>query len=168
MGKGCYPIFAIMSHHCICNARYFVDPRTFNMYVRARVAIKAGEEITVQYLSALNGTHRWPGQAIAMEVLEQCYLPRRRRRIRDEWFFDCLCARCSDPSERGTNISGVKCSRCAAGVLLPAQPLHHAAPWLCNKVRRGAGSVRSSSLYPRDNLCVSAGTGRTVIPWRGS
>ena len=61
MGKGCYPIFAIMSHHCICNARYFVDPRTFNMYVRARVAIKAGEEITVQYLSALNGTHRWPG-----------------------------------------------------------------------------------------------------------
>ena len=102
-----------------------------------------------------------------MEVLEQCYLPRRRRRIRDEWFFDCLCARCSDPSERGTNISGVKCSRCAAGVLLPAQPLHHAAPWLCNKVR-GAGSVRSSSLYPRDNLCVSAGTGRTVIPWRGS
>ena len=72
-----------------------------------------------------------------MEVLEQCYLPRRRRRIRDEWFFDCLCARCSDPSERGTNISGVKCSRCAAGVLLPAQPLHHAAPWLCNKVRRG-------------------------------
>ena len=53
-----------MSHHCICNARYFVDPRTFNMYVRARVAIKAGEEITVQYLSALNGTHRWPGRQL--------------------------------------------------------------------------------------------------------
>ena len=59
VGKGCYPIFAIMSHHCICNARYFVDPATFNMFVRARVAIKAGEEITVQYLSALKGTHRY-------------------------------------------------------------------------------------------------------------
>ena len=58
VGKGCYPIFAIMSHHCICNARYFVDPLTFNMFVRARVAIKAGEELTVQYLSALNGNQR--------------------------------------------------------------------------------------------------------------
>ena len=58
VGKGCYPIFAIMSHHCICNARYFVDPLTFNMFVRARVAIKAGEELTVQYLSALQGNQR--------------------------------------------------------------------------------------------------------------
>ena len=59
VGKGCYPIFAIMSHHCVCNARYFVNPATFNMFVRARVNIKAGEEITVQYLSALRGTHRY-------------------------------------------------------------------------------------------------------------
>ena len=58
VGKGCYPIFAIMSHHCICNSRYFVDPQTFQMLVRARVSIKCGEELTVQYLSALNGTHR--------------------------------------------------------------------------------------------------------------
>ena len=58
VGKGCYPIFAIMSHHCVCNARYFVDPVTFQMFVRARVPIRRGEELTVQYLSALQGTHR--------------------------------------------------------------------------------------------------------------
>ena len=89
VGKGCYPIFAIMSHHCICNARYFVDPNTFNMYVRARVTIQAGEELTVQYLSALNGTHR------------------RRKKICEEWYFDCTCKRCSDPTECGTYIGRV-------------------------------------------------------------
>ena len=116
VGKGCYPIFAIMSHHCICNARYFVNPETFNMFVRARVAIKAGEEITVQYLSALRGTHK------------------RRRKIRDEWYFDCNCRRCRDPAECGTMISGVKCLRCHQGTLLPERPLEYNSPWLCNKV----------------------------------
>ena len=42
VGKGVYPIFAIMSHECVCNARYVVDPATFSMYVRARTNIKVG------------------------------------------------------------------------------------------------------------------------------
>ena len=116
VGKGCYPIFAIMSHHCICNARYFVDPATFNMFVRARVGIRAGEEVTVQYLSALKGTHR------------------RRQKIREEWFFDCNCKRCSDSTECGTNISGVKCTNCQKGVFLPVKPLDYYCDWLCKKV----------------------------------
>jgi len=121
VGKGCYPIFAIMSHHCICNARYFVDPSNFNMFVRARVAIKAGEEITVQYLSALKGTHR------------------RRKKICDEWYFDCNCRRCSDPSECGTNISGVKCLQCHTGCMLPLNPLDYFSAWRCNKCGAEAG-----------------------------
>ncbi len=44
VGKGVYPIFAIMSHECVCNARYVVDPATFNMYVRARTNIKVSEQ----------------------------------------------------------------------------------------------------------------------------
>ena len=136
VGKGCYPIFAIMSHHCICNARYFVDPATFNMFVRARVAIKAGEEITVQYLSALKGTHRYV-EYIVRKILHSYYmlfLGRRRKKIREEWYFDCSCRRCGDPSECGTNISGVMCLHCHGGCLLPVRPLDYNSPWMCNKV----------------------------------
>ena len=85
-GKGLYPIFAIGSHYCICNARYTLDPKTQKMYVRARSLIRLGEEISVQYLSALYGNFK------------------RRKKIRDEWYFDCTCRRCSDPTERGTFI----------------------------------------------------------------
>ena len=58
--KGLYPIFAIMSHHCVCNARYMINPNGggFAMYVRARRSIRKGEEISVQYLSALYGNFK--------------------------------------------------------------------------------------------------------------
>ena len=59
---------------------------------------------------------------------------RRRRKIRQEWYFDCSCRRCSDPSECGTNISGVMCPHCHTGHCLPHNPLHYSSPWLCNKV----------------------------------
>ena len=85
-GKGLYPIFAIGSHYCICNSRYTLDPKSRNMYVRARALIPLGEEISVQYLSALYGNFK------------------RRQKIKDEWYFDCTCRRCSDPVERGTFI----------------------------------------------------------------
>ena len=61
VGKGLYPIFAIMSHYCICNARYMINPSDsggFEMYVRARKPIRKGEEISVQYLSALYGNFK--------------------------------------------------------------------------------------------------------------
>ncbi len=51
-------MFALMSHQCVCNARYSLHPSTLSMHVRARKRIQAGEEITVQYLSALSGNHR--------------------------------------------------------------------------------------------------------------
>ena len=85
-GKGLYPIFAIGSHYCICNSRYTLDPQTRHMYVRARMLIPLGDEISVQYLSALYGNFK------------------RRKKIKDEWYFDCTCRRCSDPTERGTFI----------------------------------------------------------------
>ena len=48
--------------------------------------IRLGEEISVQYLSALYGNFK------------------RRKKIREEWYFDCTCRRCSDSTERGTFI----------------------------------------------------------------
>ena len=112
-GKGLYPTFAIMSHYCICNARYTINPESGEMYVRARRPILVGEEISVQYLSALLGNRK------------------RRTKIRSEWYFDCLCRRCSDPGECGTNISGLKCFECCEGVLLPVNSLDNDGLWKC-------------------------------------
>ena len=55
--------------------RYVVDPSTFWMHVYSRRSISEGEEITVQYLSALDGTVR------------------RRKKMRTEWHFECDCQR---------------------------------------------------------------------------
>ena len=86
-GKGLYPIFAIGSHYCICNSRYTLDPQTRHMYVRARMLIPLGDEISVQYLSALYGNFK------------------RRKKIKDEWYFDCTCRRCSGKLKRAV-LSG--------------------------------------------------------------
>ena len=55
--------------------RYTLHPETFAMHVYARRAIMEGEELSVQYLSALYGTSK------------------RRKRIKSEWYFDCSCQR---------------------------------------------------------------------------
>ncbi|TRY62157.1 hypothetical protein TCAL_03700 [Tigriopus californicus] len=127
-GKGIYPIFAIMSHYCICNARYTIDPKTSEMYVRARRPIMRGEELSVQYLSALSGTFK------------------RRKKIRSEWHFDCLCRRCSDPSECATNISAVNCFSCENGYLLPANPLDYESSWICQKCGHAVSSSKIEEL----------------------
>eukprot|EP00093_Oithona_nana_P005600 05600.XXX_90784_92820_1 [CDS] Oithona nana genome sequencing. len=113
-GKGLYPIFAIGTHYCICNSRYSLDPQTRHMYVRARMLIPLGDEISVQYLSALYGNFK------------------RRKKIKDEWYFDCTCRRCSDPVERGTFISAIKCPNCGTGNMLPENSLNYDSEWKCS------------------------------------
>ena len=127
-GKGIYPIFAIMSHECVCNTRYVVDPKTLHMYVRARVPIKKGDELTVQYLSALWGNLK------------------RRRKIKEEWYFDCTCKRCTDRTECGTNISAVKCFECGIGNMLPKKSLDYHSDWICPKCGTLVSSVKIEAL----------------------
>lgn len=63
--------------------------------------IQKGEEVSVNYLNI------WSGQ------------PRRRAHLRNTWFFDCACPRCSDVTEFGTNLSAFKCESCCEGLILP-------------------------------------------------
>ena len=57
-GKGLYPTFSILNHHCIGNAKYKIDPRSWMITVKAHQPIMKGEEIMVQYLSTILGTHK--------------------------------------------------------------------------------------------------------------
>ena len=57
-GKGLYPIFSIVNHNCVGNAKFKIDTNSWMITVKAQQAIKKGEEISVQYLSTILGTHK--------------------------------------------------------------------------------------------------------------
>ncbi|QQP56075.1 Msta [Caligus rogercresseyi] len=48
----------------------------------------------------------------------------RRSRISNNWFFDCKCDRCRDPTENGSYVSATRCLKCTGdGTVLPRNPL---------------------------------------------
>ena len=49
-----YPTFSFLSHSCVCNAKFNVA-RDRSLQLTAQTAIRAGEEITIQYMSPLLG-----------------------------------------------------------------------------------------------------------------
>jgi len=116
-GRAIFPTFALVNHSCTSNARFTVEagPGGGTVRMEAKTEIKEGEEITVQYYSSVLGTHK------------------RRRRLKAEWYFWCMCERCKDPTELQTNVAGVTCELCEEGVMLPRDPLDQYSEWLCNK-----------------------------------
>jgi hypothetical protein len=82
--------------------------------ILAKVRIKAGEEITNQY-------HK-PDKAAII----------RRQTMREKWFFDCSCVRCSDPTELVSHFSSLLCSnkRCA-GPVVSTDTQHITSDWAC-------------------------------------
>lgn len=57
---------------------------------------------------------------------------RRRKRIHSEWYFQCTCTRCRDPTELGTFISALICEVCEEGSMLPVEPLDPFSEWVCS------------------------------------
>ena len=98
------PIVSYMSHSCISNARcryvvslimpclliYYhlifpksMSPGNHHIKVWSKTKIMKGEEITIQYVSSMSD-----------------HLTRRKH-IKSNWYFECQCPRCLDPSELG-------------------------------------------------------------------
>jgi hypothetical protein len=69
------------------------------------VKIEKGSEIYITYTHTLNPT------LLRRDYLKQCK------------FFDCICSRCSDPTELGTNMSSLKCNKCDPGLIMSSNPL---------------------------------------------
>ena len=45
---------------------------------------------------------------------------KRRKKLREKWFFDCVCKRCKDPMELGSHVSTLKCSNdSCSGLIIP-------------------------------------------------
>lgn len=111
-GRALYPVLSLVSHSCVSNARYTVNPEDFSVVLRARRKIEEGEEITIQYVPPCYG------------------VPKRKLEIESEWFFKCRCARCSDVTEFGTYASALKCYSCREGLVLPEEPQEDSL-WRC-------------------------------------
>ena len=57
-GKALYPVFSIINHNCVSNAKFKIDIESWEVQVKAQRPIAKGEEITIQYLSTILGTHK--------------------------------------------------------------------------------------------------------------
>jgi hypothetical protein len=96
-----------------CNTKTVINP-DYSIQVIAQKSILAGQEITNQYMKADKPT-----------II-------RRPFLRQKWFFDCMCARCSDPTECGSHLSSLICHKTKCGeALVPSNPLDNRSNWVC-------------------------------------
>jgi len=111
-GHGVYPMTAIMSHNCMANTKSIMN-EDGSVDVRSVLEIKKGQEITKNYVNSLETTQM------------------RREKLKNGWYFDCNCLRCSDPLESLSFTSSVVCLRCKDGLFLSTDPLDPQASWEC-------------------------------------
>lgn len=114
--RALYPLFAYINHECTPNTRRAVNNDGSNVaHFYATKRIGKGEEITTSYSQILWSTSS-----------REAYFTVTKE-------FICLCDRCQDASENGTNLAALKClQRPCAGALLPVAPISVTSTWQCN------------------------------------
>ncbi|XP_013148245.1 PREDICTED: protein msta, isoform A [Papilio polytes] len=113
--RAVYPRLAIAAHSCVPNIVHTILQDNYKVEVRAAIPMKQGDPLHLSYTHALSPT-----------IV-------RREYLLESKFFNCDCPRCSDPTELGTHLSTVKCSKCDNGVILSTNPLDNEAQWLCTE-----------------------------------
>lgn len=116
--RAIYPRLAITAHNCVPNIVHTIL-RDYQVQVRAAIPIKAGDQLNLCYTHSLSPT-----------------LVRREFLLQSK-FFACDCQRCSDPTELGTHLSTLKCSKCDNGVLLPKNSVDNESVWTCTEKNCG-------------------------------
>ncbi|KAB0797473.1 hypothetical protein PPYR_08466 [Photinus pyralis] len=109
--RGLYPLSSLMNHSCSPNTMHNFDKHR-NMIVKAAVFIEKGQELFHSYTRLIWGT------------------PVRRTHLERTKHFFCTCSRCNDPTEFGTNISGIVCQKCG-DVALPLYDSESHVEWKC-------------------------------------
>ena len=110
--RAMYRLASIMSHECTPNTRHTFGPDN-SIFVYSTRKIKKDEIISATYTKSLFSTV----QRLEHLNMSKCF-----------W---CSCSRCSGPTEGGSYMSGMKCSKCS-GYLLPTDPLSLDSNWKCS------------------------------------
>merc|ERR1711923_17945 len=104
-----------MNSSCSPNTQYSIDGG-WVCRVRATRTIRKGEEICDTYTATL------------------CNTLYRRRSLKAAKYFDCACARCSDPTELGSHFSSLVCQLVSCGgLMLSTNSLDREATWRCGE-----------------------------------
>ncbi|KAB7504647.1 Protein msta, isoform A [Armadillidium nasatum] len=111
--RGIYYSAAMLAHNCSPNTKHSFDSNK-NIIFRATQGIQKGKPLFATYSHTLWDTHS------------------RRKLLKTFKFFYCTCKRCSDPTELGTNLSTLICSKCS-GEIKSTDPLDQNALWKCSK-----------------------------------
>ena len=107
------PAVAMVNHSCVANCRVHWEEGD-KLVLTAKKSINAGEQLTITYCSTLLGTYA------------------RQTKLMKSKGFQCVCQRCLDPSESGTNMGGLTCTKCSNGYLLPHLRVDQPEiDWLC-------------------------------------
>lgn len=109
--RGLYPKLGIISHSCVPNTAHSITSgpildinEDFKVTVRASVKIEEGAELFSCYAYVLLPT-----------IL-------RREVLAETKYFNCDCKRCLDPTELGSHIGSLKCTKCDNGLVMAADP----------------------------------------------
>ncbi|XP_034834542.1 SET domain-containing protein SmydA-8 [Maniola hyperantus] len=111
--RAVYPRLAIAAHSCVPNIVHSIFESDYQVQIRAAIPIKTGELLHMSYTHVLSPT-----------IV-------RREHLLESKFFSCDCRRCADPTELGTHLSTLKCTKCDNGVILSSNPLDNDASWSC-------------------------------------
>jgi len=113
--RGLYPRTGLMSHNCVANTTHTVYAgENFRSRVRVTIDVQQDGELFVSYTSSIQPT-----------IL-------RRENLKFSKRFDCDCKRCADPTELGTHLSTLKCTKCDNGIIMSTNPLDQEAIWKCS------------------------------------
>ena len=141
-GRAFLPITSLASHSCRSNS--FKDKVSVPGWVvtRAKVGIRAGEEITFHYSGGLKG-----------RLI-------RRDTLNKGWYFMCGCERCQNPGECGAEMSSLVCE--CGGVVRPVRPLDQESEYRCEvcgaEVTSGEAGAREDRLRAELETCYTNDT----------
>ncbi|KAF2901270.1 hypothetical protein ILUMI_04907 [Ignelater luminosus] len=130
-----FPKLAILSHNCVSNISHSIvctgsgDDQDFSVTVRAATKVCEGDELFSSYTYSF-----WPTLT-------------RREFLKESKYFDCSCARCSDPTELGTHMSTIRCNQCTTGFLTSTNSLDNNAPWKCSNCNEPLESSHVKNLF---------------------
>lgn len=122
--RGFYPVLSLLNHNCVPNSRHDID-NNFRYKIAATKPIKKDEQIFNSYTQLLWATNS------------------RRLQILISKQFLCICSRCMDPNEHGTNLSAIRCQNTnCPGIVLPIQPLDFRSDAKCTRCEQLCESKR--------------------------
>ena len=107
--RAVFGLASMINHDCAPNARVEMVDGGRRMRLLARRRIDLGQEVTITYCSPLMGTGG------------------RRQSLLKSKLFLCSCGRCQDPTERGSHMGSVRCTKCPRGLMTP-----EAGHYVCN------------------------------------